>query len=109
MCQQRFRVRGSLWHIHDGVHQVAHILIRQADCRGRADAVVLIAQNEAAAEALKKSVAAFKGGAGFASYTFSQRLAPSIRTVFASPEGPFGALFRDLIPEGSPSSLGGGR
>ncbi len=75
--------------------------------RGKADAVVLIAQNEAAAEALKKSVAAFKGGAGFASYTFSQRIAPGIRSVFASPEGPFGALFRDLIPEASPRRLGG--
>ena len=55
--------------------------------RGKAEAAVIIAENEAAAAALKASVDAFQTPAGFASYTFAQRLAPAMRTVFASPDG----------------------
>jgi regulator of protease activity HflC (stomatin/prohibitin superfamily) len=75
--------------------------------RGKADATVIVAQNDALAEALRASVAAFGTPRGFASYTFANRVAPGVRTIFASPDGPFGDLFRNLIP--SQSGKGGAR
>lgn len=65
--------------------------------RGKAEAAVIVANNEAEAKGLEASVAAFKTPAGFAAYTFAQRMAPSVGTVFADPDGPFGQLFRDLL------------
>lgn len=68
--------------------------------RGKAEAAVVVANNEAEAQALKTSVAAFQTPGGFALYTFAQRMAPSVRAVFAKPDGPFGQLFKDLLQPG---------
>ena len=68
--------------------------------RGRAEAAVIVANNVAESEALRASVSAFETPAGFAYYSFAQRMAPSIRWVFADPEGPFGRLFQDLLEGG---------
>ncbi len=68
--------------------------------RGRAQAAVIVANNKAEAEALRASVTAFKTPAGFAAYSFAQRMAPAVGTVFADPEGPFGQLFKDLLDRG---------
>lgn len=76
--------------------------------RGRADATVIVANNQAAAEALRASVAAFSSPQGFAAYTFAQRVAPGVRTIFASPDGPFGQMFRDLMPGAAGSGRRGG-
>lgn len=65
--------------------------------RGRAEAAVIVANNQAEAEALRASVAAFKTPAGFAAFTFAQRMAPAVGTVFADPAGPFGQLFQDVL------------
>lgn len=65
--------------------------------RGQAQADVIAAQNLAEAEALRASVEAFSTPAGFAAYTFAQRIGPRVRTVFADPDGPFGAIFQELL------------
>ena len=75
--------------------------------RGQADADVVVAQNQAEAEGLKASVEAFASPAGFASYTFAQKIGPRVRSVFADPNGPFGSIFEQLLaPTGK---TGGGR
>lgn len=68
--------------------------------RGQAEADVITAQNMAEAEALRASVQAFSSPAGFAAFTFAQRLAPRVRTVFADPDGPFGSMFNQLLQPG---------
>lgn len=65
--------------------------------RGQAEADVVAAQNLAESEALRASVEAFASPAGFAAYTFAQRIGPRVRTVFADPDGPFGAIFQELL------------
>jgi len=70
--------------------------------RGEADADVITAQNTAEAKALERTVGAFASAGDFAAFTFARRLGPSVRTVFADPDGPFGALFRRLLEPGSP-------
>lgn len=69
--------------------------------RGQAEADVVAAQNLAESEALRASVEAFSSPAGFAAYTFAQRIAPRVRTVFADPDGPFGAIFQELLQPSS--------
>ncbi|MCW8139151.1 MAG: hypothetical protein KIT58_09640 [Planctomycetota bacterium] len=65
--------------------------------RGQAEADVIAAQNVAEAEALRASVEAFSTPSGFAAYTFARKVAPRVRTVFADPDGPFGAIFKELL------------
>jgi regulator of protease activity HflC (stomatin/prohibitin superfamily) len=71
--------------------------------RGEADASVIRAQNEAEAEPLRQSVSAFKTGNDFAAYMFSRKVAPSIRGVFADPQGPFGQMFTEALQQASKS------
>jgi len=73
------------------------VCLARFSSRGEADANVIRAQNEAEAEPLRQSVAAFKSGADFAAYTFARRVAPSISGVFADPSGPFGQMFTDML------------
>lgn len=75
----------------------AELQARAILARGQAEADVIAAQNLAASEALRASVAAFSTPAGFAAYTFAQRMGPRVRTVFADPDGPFGAMFQELL------------
>ncbi len=77
--------------------------------RGQAEADVIMAQNVAEAEALRASVEAFATPAGFAAYTFALRMAPRIRTVFADPDGAFGAPFQDLLRPTNDAKKEGGR
>ncbi len=72
--------------------------------RGQADADVIRAQNEAESEPLRESIAAFKSGADFAAYIFAKRVAPSIKGVFADPDGPFGKLFTDNLTPNQPTT-----
>lgn len=77
--------------------------------RGQADADVIAAQNRAEAEALRASVDAFSSPAGFAAFTFAQKIGPRVRTVFADPNGPFGSIFQDLLEPTEAAGKGGGR
>ena len=72
--------------------------------RGTAAASVIDANNIARSEPLKASVRAFSSPSNFASYTFAQRVAPQVQSIFAHPDGPFGQLFKQLLV-GSPSSI----
>ena len=80
----------------------AALQAKAIQARGQADADVITAQNQAEAKALERSVSAFDQPGDFASFIFARRLGPSVQTVFADPEGPFGELFRRLLePAGS--------
>lgn len=75
--------------------------------RGQADADVITAQNQAEAKALERSVSAFERPGDFASFIFARRMGPSVQTVFADPEGPFGELFRSLLEPVKSGEKGG--
>jgi len=75
--------------------------------RGQAEANVIVAQNEAQAKALLASVSAFNSPGAFAAYTFAQKMAPSVESVFADPNGPFGQLFKDLLQPARAGQGGG--
>jgi regulator of protease activity HflC (stomatin/prohibitin superfamily) len=77
--------------------------------RGQAEADVVIAQNLAEAQALRASVDAFATPAGFAAFWFAQRFGPRVRTVFANPDGPFGAVFKELLEPTRRGAQGGDR
>ncbi|MBI5865438.1 MAG: hypothetical protein HZB38_13210 [Planctomycetes bacterium] len=63
---------------------------------GQADAEVLRLGFEAKARPLGEAVAAFGDGESYAQYHFFQKLAPSMKTVLDSTEGPFAEIFRAL-------------
>jgi len=64
--------------------------------RGRADADVVLLQYEAEAEPLRDAIAAFGGGSSYAQHFFFKKLAPSVRSVLASTDGPFSDIFKSL-------------
>lgn len=81
---------------------------QQADAtiaQGKADAAVVLLQKQAEAEPLRQQVAAFGDGNAFAQYYFYQKLAPSVKSILTSTDGPFADLFKQLTaPVKSPSS-----
>ena len=73
---------------------------QQADAtiaQGQADAKVILLQKQAEAEPLRQQVAAFGDGNAFAQYFFYQKLAPSVKSILTSTDGPFADLFKQLI------------
>lgn len=71
--------------------------------RGRALAEVLLLTYRAEAEPLSQAVQAFGSGDTYAQFIFYQKLAPAVKSVLASTEGPFADVFRALSPAaGSP-------
>lgn len=76
--------------------------------RGQADAQVVRLNFEAKAGPLAEAVQAFGGGEAYAQYYFYQKLAPSLKHVLDSTEGPFADIFRSLserMPASPPPSL----
>jgi regulator of protease activity HflC (stomatin/prohibitin superfamily) len=72
---------------------------RQADAltaRGRAAADVTLLEKQAQAEPLRRTVAAFGGGDAYAQFTFNQKVAPAVKSILATTDGPFGELFRQF-------------
>jgi regulator of protease activity HflC (stomatin/prohibitin superfamily) len=72
---------------------------QQADAivaQGKAEAAVILLQKQAEAEPLRQQVAAFGDGNAFAQYFFYQKLAPSVKSILTSTDGPFGELFKQL-------------
>lgn len=67
--------------------------------RGEADAEVITLDYEAHAKPLAEAVAAFGGGDAYAQYFFYQRLAPALKSVLASTDGPFAEILRSLSRE----------
>lgn len=63
---------------------------------GQAEAEVRRLEYEAKARPLRDAVAAFGDGESYAQYFFYQKLAPSLKSVLDSTEGPFAEIFRSL-------------
>lgn len=66
--------------------------------RGRAEAEVLLLRYQAEATPLRAAVRAFGDGETYAQYFFYQKLAPALKSVLASTDGPFADVFRALVP-----------
>jgi regulator of protease activity HflC (stomatin/prohibitin superfamily) len=72
---------------------------QQADAtlaKGTAEANVILLQKQAEAEPLRQQVAAFGDGNAYAQYFFYQKLAPSVKSILTSTDGPFADLFKHL-------------
>lgn len=69
--------------------------------RGQAEAEVLLLSYQALAGPLSQAVQAFGGGDTYARFFVYQMLAPAVKSILASTEGPFADVFRALIPAGA--------
>jgi len=70
--------------------------------RGQAEAEVRLLNYTAQAEPLREAVQAFGNGETYAQFFFYQKLAPAVKSVLASTEGPFADIFRRLTPADGP-------
>lgn len=83
---------------------------KQADAlvsRGEAEANVVLLEKAAEAEPLKAQVLAFGGGDAYARYFFYQKVAPSVKSILASTDGPFADIFRQFgapVPGAKPAN-----
>lgn len=100
--------------------EVAKLMLKAADetaaalvSRGEAEAAVVRLNFEAEAIPLQQAVSAFGDGETYARFLFYKQLAPAVRSVLASTDGPFADIFRQLngpaggsvdAPVGNPSS-----
>lgn len=80
--------------------------------KGEADAAVILLSRQAEAEPLRQQVQAFGDGTAFAQFFFYQRVAPSIKTILATTDGPFADIFRQFTrntasPENRPDPAKG--
>jgi regulator of protease activity HflC (stomatin/prohibitin superfamily) len=77
--------------------------------RGQADAEVARLAYAAEARPLADAVSAFGDGETYAQFFFYQRLAPALKSVLASTDGPFADIFRALTPRAdAPGKTTGG-
>jgi regulator of protease activity HflC (stomatin/prohibitin superfamily) len=79
---------------------------QQADAitaRGQAEANVVLLQKQAEADPLREQVSAFGDGETYAQYFFYQKLAPSVKSILASSDGPFADVFRQFSLPSSPA------
>jgi len=67
------------------------------EARGQADADVMRLEFEAQARPLRDAVAAFGDGESYAQFHFYQKLAPSLKNVLDSTDGPLADVFRSLV------------
>jgi regulator of protease activity HflC (stomatin/prohibitin superfamily) len=76
--------------------------------RGKAEAEVMLLQFKAQAEPLHNAVQAFGDGQKYAQYYLYQKLAPALKSVLASTDGPFADVFRAISPTDDHVPPGGG-
>lgn len=74
--------------------------------RGQADAEVLLLTYQAEARPLRDAVQAFGDGQTYAQYFLYQKLAPALKSVLASTDGPFADMFRALAPRPPAAAAG---
>ncbi len=82
---------------------------QQADAivaRGQAEANVVLLQKQAEADPLRDQVNAFGDGETYAQYFFYQKLAPSVKSILASSDGPFADVFKQFTLPSSPARSG---
>ncbi len=73
---------------------------KQADATvatGQAEANVILLQQQAQAEPVRQQVSAFGGGNMYAQFFFYQKVAPSVKSIMANSDGPFGDLFKQFL------------
>ena len=77
--------------------------------RGQADANVILADYQARAEPLARSVRAFGDGVSYAQQFYFQKVAPAIRSILTNADGPFSETFKALqaTPPETATSKGG--
>lgn len=69
---------------------------------GEADAEVIKLKYTAEAQPLRDAIAAFGTGEVYAQYYYYQKLAPALKSVLATTDGPFADIFRALAPTATP-------
>jgi regulator of protease activity HflC (stomatin/prohibitin superfamily) len=77
--------------------------------RGKAEAEVMLLEFQAQAEPLRNAVQAFGDGQKYAQYYLYQKLAPALKSVLASTDGPFADIFRAISPTEDHGPPGGGQ
>ena len=71
--------------------------------RGSADAKVLLLQKQAEAEPLREQVLAFGDGQTFAQNCMYLKIAPSVKSILASSDGPFADVFKSFTSTTQPA------
>ena len=66
--------------------------------RGKAEADVILLKKQAEAEPLRQQIAAFGDGHTYARYFFYQQVAPSIKSILTTTDGPFADIFKQFAP-----------
>ena len=66
---------------------------------GKAEAAVIVLQNEAEIAGLRKAAAAFTNVQTFAQYNLMNKLGPALTEIFASDDSDFGRLFSDYLSQ----------
>lgn len=77
---------------------------KQADAlvsRGKADADVILLKKAAEAEPLRQQIAAFGDGDAYARYFFYQKVAPSMKSILTTTDGPFADVFKQFSSPGA--------
>ena len=72
---------------------------------GQAEANVILLHKQAEAEPLRQQVAAFGDGNAYAQYFFYQKVAPSVKSILTSTDGPFADLFKQFTKPSSDSNV----
>ena len=68
--------------------------------RGTAEANVVLLKKQAEAEPLHQQVQAFGGdGRAYAQFFFYQKVAPSIKSILTSSDGPFADIFKQYATQ----------
>jgi hypothetical protein len=75
--------------------------------KGKADAAVINAQNEAEVSGLRTAVQGFPSADSFASYQVISRIAPALTEIFASDNSDFARLFASYLAPGPKMPLAG--
>lgn len=76
--------------------------------RGQAEAEVLKLGFEAKSQPLADAVKSFGDGETYAQYFFYQKLAPALKSVLASTDGPFAEIFKSLSSDHPPRARSAG-
>jgi regulator of protease activity HflC (stomatin/prohibitin superfamily) len=74
--------------------------------RGQAEANVVLLTRQAEAEPLRQQVQAFGDGNAYAQYFFYQKIAPSIKSILTTTDGPFADIFRQFTANGAKPEAG---
>jgi hypothetical protein len=68
--------------------------------RGKAEADVILLKKQAEADPLREQISAFGDGDAYARFFFYQKVAPSIKSILTSNDGPFADVFKQFAAPG---------